>query len=166
MEHMLVSPVRPHEIILGKVLPYIALAFLDAAMILCVGLIVFHVPFKGSALLLTALTTLYIITALSLGLMISTRVRTQQVAMMVALTATLLPTIMLSGLVFPIASMPKALQYLTYLIPARYFLLIVRGIMLKGSTLGQLVEPTLSLTSIALVLLVISIRKFSMTLEK
>ncbi|UCF79111.1 MAG: ABC transporter permease [Candidatus Eiseniibacteriota bacterium] len=166
MEQMLVSPVLPHEIILGKVLPYIALAFADAAVILFVGLLVFRVPFVGSAVLLVLLTTLYIITALSLGLMISTRVRTQQVAMMLALTVTLLPTILLSGLVFPIASMPAALQYVTYLVPARYYLLIVRGILLKGSLLGQLAAPALSLVAMSLVLLVVSVRRFSMNLER
>jgi ABC-2 type transport system permease protein len=166
MEQILVSPVLPHEIVLGKVLPYIVLAFADAAVILLIGLVVFKVPFVGSAVLLVALTTLYIITALSLGLLISTRVRTQQVAMMLALSATLLPTILLSGLVFPIASMPELLQYVTYLVPARYYLLIVRGILLKGSVLGQLAGPTLSLAAMSLVLLVVTVRRFSMNLEK
>jgi ABC-2 type transport system permease protein len=124
------------------------------------------VPFNGSFLLLVALTTLYIIAALSLGLTISTRVRTQQVAMMLAQVATILPTIMLSGLVFPIASMPKLLQYVTYAIPARYYLLIVRGIFLKGSQLAHLLEPTLFLVLMALVLLITSVRRFSMNLER
>ena len=120
MEQILVSPIHPQEIIIGKVLPYIALAVLEALVVLIIGLVVFHVPFRGSALLLAGLTTLYVVTGLSLGLMISTRARTQQVAMMMVSIATLLPTIMLSGLIFPIASMPKVLQYLTYIIPARY----------------------------------------------
>ncbi len=166
MEQILVSPVRPYQIIIGKVLPYMVLAFLDAALILLIGLIVFHVPFRGSAILLLLLMTMYLFTALSLGLMISTWARTQQVAMMAAQIVTLLPTMMLSGLIFPIASMPKALQAVTYLVPARYFLLIVRGIMLKGSEFHQLLRPTLFLTFTALVLLTISVRKFSMTLEK
>ena len=166
MEQILVSPVRPHEIILGKVLPYIALAFADASVVVFMGLVVFRVPFEGSFLLLVALTALYIITALSLGLTISTRVRTQQVAMMIAQVATILPTIMLSGLVFPIASMPKLLQYVTYIIPARYYLLIVRGIFLKGSQLVHLLEPTLFLVVMALVLLITSVRRFSMNLER
>ena len=166
MEQILVSPVRPSEIILGKVLPYVALAFADASVVVFIGLVVFRVPFNGSFLLLVALTTLYIIAALSLGLTISTRVRTQQVAMMLAQVATILPTIMLSGLVFPIASMPKLLQYVTYAIPARYYLLIVRGIFLKGSQLAHLLEPTLFLVLMALVLLITSVRRFSMNLER
>ena len=166
MEQILVSPVLPHEIILGKVLPYVALAFADASLVVFVGLVLFRVPFSGSFLLLTALTTLYIITALSLGLTISTRVRTQQVAMMFAQVATILPTIMLSGLIFPIASMPTVLRYITYIIPARYYLLIVRGIFLKGSSLAHLLEPTLFLGIMALVLLITSVRRFSMNLER
>ncbi len=166
MEQILVSPVRPLEIILGKVIPYIVLAFLDAAVILLVGLVVFQVPFKGSLFLLTGLTVLYILTALSLGLLISTQAHTQQVAMMMALLITLLPTVMLSGLVFPLASMPKLLQYLTYLIPARYFLLIVRGIMLKGSAFSQLLQPTLFLMLMTLILLGFSVKRFNMNLEK
>jgi len=166
MEQILVSPVLPSEIIIGKVLPYVALAFADAAVIVFIGLVVFRVPFVGSFLLLILLTTLYIITALSLGLTISTRVRTQQVAMMMAQVATILPTIMLSGLVFPIASMPKILQYVTYVIPARYYLLIVRGIFLKGSHLAELLEPTLLLLVMSTVLLVTSVRRFSTNLER
>ncbi len=102
MEQILVSPVRPYEIILGKVIPYIFLAFLDGALILTLGIILFKTPFIGSVLLLALLTTLYIITALSLGLMISTIARSQQTAMMMAISATLLPTVILSGFIFPI----------------------------------------------------------------
>ncbi len=165
MEQLLVSPVRAWEIVVGKVLPYVGLAFLDATLIIGVGLLVFQVPFRGSAFLFLGLTTLYVVTALSLGLLISTRARTQQVAMMMALTITLLPTMMLSGLVFPIASMPWALQQLTYLIPARYFLLIVRGILLKGSGFEQLMVPVLALGAMALVFLVVAIRRFGTRLE-
>jgi len=165
MEQILVSPVKPHEIIIGKVLPYIILAFLIGIIILLIGIVLFQVPFEGSALLLLILSTLYIITALSLGLMISTVAPTQQVAMMLALVATLLPTFLLSGFIFPISSMPPLLQYLTYLIPAKYYLFIIRGIILKGSTFMQLFFPTLFLGIMSAVLLVASIRKFSTNLE-
>ncbi|MFZ0389104.1 MAG: ABC transporter permease [Calditrichia bacterium] len=166
LEQMLVSPVRAHQIILGKVLPYILLAFLLGITILLAGMLIFQVPFRGSALLLLLLSILYITTALSLGLMISTLARTQQVAMMMALMITLLPTIMLSGFIFPIASMPALLQYISWLVPARFYLLIVRGIMLKGSGLLQLLTPTLALAVMSLVLLMVSIRKFNINLEK
>jgi ABC-2 type transport system permease protein len=166
MEQILVSPVKSHQIILGKVLPYIFLAILIAFVILLTGIFLFKVPFRGNALLLFILSTLYIITALSIGLMISTVAKTQQVAMMVAMIITLLPTIMLSGFIFPIASMPKLLQYLSYIIPARYYLHIVRGIILKGSTFLDLSQPTLFLGVISAILLIVSIRKFSSNLEK
>jgi ABC-2 type transport system permease protein len=166
MEQILVSPIRPQQIVVGKVIPYVTLAFLDALLILLVGLVVFHVPFMGSVALFLLLTILYVFTALSLGLMISTFARSQQVAMMVAQVATILPTMMLSGLIFPIASMPKALQAVTYLVPARYYLLIVRGVMLKGSRASQLVEPTAFLAVVAVVLLTLSVRRFSMNLER
>ena len=166
MEQILVSPIRPREIIAGKVLPYIFLAFIDGAFILLVGIFLFGVPFRGSVLLMTALSTLYVLTALSLGLMISTRARTQQVAIMFALVATMLPTFLLSGLIFPIESMPRTLQYFSYIVPAKYFLLIIRGIMLKGSDLSHLWEPMLSLAVMTAVLLAVSIKRFSTTLER
>jgi len=166
MEQILVSPIQSQEIILGKVLPYIALAIIEATCILLLGLIIFKVPFRGSVILLLILTTLYIITALSLGLMISTRAKTQQVAMMMAIILTLLPTLMLSGLIFPIASMPSLLQWITYFIPARYYLLIIRGIMLKGSGLFQLIKPILFLGLLTFFLLTAAIRRMNTTLEK
>jgi ABC-2 type transport system permease protein len=166
MEQILVSPIRPRQIIIGKVFPYILLAFLMGLVILLIGVFLFHVPFKGNALLLLLLSLLYILTALSLGLLISTVARTQQVAMMIALVATLLPTFLLSGFIFPIASMPKVIQYITYLVPAKYYLFIIRGIILKGSTFFQLLTPSLLLALMSSVLLVIATRKFSINLEK
>lgn len=166
MEQILVSPVRPLQIIIGKVIPYIFLAFGIGLVILLTGVFLFKVPFEGSIFLLLLLSTLYIITALSLGLMISAISHTQQVAMMMALIVTLLPTLMLSGFIFPIASMPRLLQYFTYLVPARYYLHIVRGIILKGSTLNNLILPTMFLFLMSGFLLIIALRKFSLTLEK
>lgn len=165
LEQILVSPVRPHEIILGKVIPYVLIALLDAGLILLIGIILFDVPFIGSLGVFVLLTTLYILTALSLGLMISTIAPTQQVAIMVALVATLLPTIMLSGFIFPIQSMPKVLQLISNIIPAKYYLLIVRGILLKGNLLSQLTQPTLALVVISSILLLVSVRKFKLNLE-
>jgi len=165
MEQILVSPVKPIEIIVGKVLPYIFLAFLDGLMILLIGIFLFDVPFSGSYLLLMFLATLYIIVALSLGLMISATVKTQQVAMMIAISATLLPTVMLSGFIFPIESMPDVLQYVTYLVPAKYFIVIIRGIMLKSNTLFELTTQAAFLFVLAAVLLRRALHKFNLTLE-
>ncbi|NOX36879.1 MAG: ABC transporter permease [Calditrichaeota bacterium] len=165
LEQLLVSPVTPVEIILGKVIPYVLLAFLDGVGILLIGVFVFQVPFTGSAVLLAFLTLLYIITALSLGLMISTVTSTQQVAMMAAQSATLLPTLFLSGFIFPLRSLPWILQLISYIVPARYYLVIVRGIMLKGNTLPQLITPALFLMGLSTVLLIIAGKRFKTTLE-
>ena len=166
LEQILVSPVRPAEIIIGKVVPYIFLAFADGMLILGLGMGLFNVPFAGSVLLLVLLSTLYVVTGLSLGLMISTIVQTQQVAMMIALVATLLPTIMISGFIFPIKSMPWLIQLISYLVPARYFIVIVRGIMLKGNTIMELYPQALPLLLMTAVLLANAIRKFNLNLEK
>lgn len=165
MEQILVSPVRPREIIIGKVLPYVLLAFLDGLVVLLLGILLFDIPFRGDIGLMIALSTVYLLTALSLGLMISTRARTQQVAIMLALTATLLPTLMLSGLMFPIDSMPRALRLVTRLVPARYYLLIIRGIMLKGSGFVHLWREAAPLVAMTVVLLAVSVRRFNARLE-
>jgi len=165
LEQILVSPVKPMEIIIGKVLPYIAMAFLDGMLILLIGILLFEVPFIGSTILLMLLATLYIIVALSLGLMISASVKTQQVAMMLAISITLLPTVMLSGFMFPIESMPKILQYVTYAVPAKYFIIIIRGIMLKGNTIFELTTQGAFLFIMAAVLIRRALQKFSLNLE-
>jgi ABC-2 type transport system permease protein len=166
MEQILVSPIKPVEIVVGKVLPYIFLAFLDGLLILFLGIFIFEIPFIGSASLLMLLSLVYIITALSLGLMISTVFQTQQVAMMVAIAVTLLPTIMLSGFIFPLNSMPEILQYISYIVPAKYYLIIIRGIMLKGNTLFQLTGQIFFLLLMSLILLGNAVRKFNINLEK
>jgi ABC-2 type transport system permease protein len=165
MEQILVSPVRPFEIIVGKVVPYIFLAFMDGIIILLVSRFWFNVPVIGSVALILGASLLFVLVALAIGLFISTRARTQQVAMMAALTSSLLPTIMLSGFIFPIASMPKLLQLVTYIVPARYFLPIIRGVMLKGNTVAEIGVFLLVLAGMGVFFLIVSARKFKMTLE-
>ena len=165
MEQILVSPVRSPEIIFGKVLPYVVLAFLDAALIIAFSKIVFHVPIRGSIFLLALLSVFYLYASLSLGVFVSTKAKTQQVAMMLALIGTLLPSILLSGFIFPIASMPWILRMLSYMIPAKYFLIIIRGIMLKGIGIEFLWLPTLILFGFGTILLVISSARFKTKLE-
>jgi len=165
MEQMLVSPVRAAEIVVGKVVPYIFLAFIDAIIILLVAHFWFKVPIIGSLSLILGSSLLFVFVALAIGLFISTRAQTQQVAMMAALTSSLLPTIMLSGFIFPIASMPKVLQIITYIVPARYFLPIIRGVMLKGNTTAQIMAPLLVLAGMGIFFLVVSAKRFRMTLE-
>jgi len=164
MEQILVSPIRPFEVIAGKTLPYLALAFSIAMMIVAVGHFWFKVPFVGSLSALMLYCLLYLFTALALGILISTLVSTQQVAMMLSLMLTLLPTIMLSGFIFPIASIPRALQIVSLVLPATHFLVIIRGVMLKGSTPADLWMHGAALVGIGFVLMVLAVRRFSLKL--
>lgn len=165
MEQILVSPVSASEILIGKVLPYIVLGIIDAMIILAVGMQLFGVPFRGDFSVFLVFTMLYVLTALCLGLMVSTLVKTQQAAMMLALGITLLPTLLLSGFMFPIANMPIPLQRITRIIPARYYLQIIRGIMLKGNSIGELYRSGLSLTLMSIIMLVIAARRFKLRLS-
>ncbi|MDT8323605.1 MAG: ABC transporter permease [Bacteroidota bacterium] len=165
MEQILVSPVHAREIVLGKVLPYIALGLMNASLILVSARVLFDVPVRGSLLLLGLMSLVYVFVALSFGLMISTVARTQLIAMFGTLMATILPTIMLSGFIFPIASMPAVLQYVANVLPATYFLIIIRAIMLKGVGLAELWSHALILTGIGTFLLLAATRRFRMRLE-
>lgn len=164
MEVLLVSPLRPLEIIVGKVLPYLALGFFNAITVLVLAYLVFGVPVRGNLLLLLGECLLYVLTALSLGVMISTRTDSQRVAMTAALAGLLMPTLMLSGFIFPIESMPAVLRAVSHIIPARWFLEIVRGIMLKGAGLGVLWQETAVLAAMTLVLLAASVKNFKIRL--
>ncbi len=165
MEQILVSPVRPIEIILGKVVPYIALAFIDGIIVLLVAHFWFEVPVRGSVPVILLSCLLFVFVALALGLLISTRARTQQVAMMAALMASMLPTVMLSGFIFPINALPKPLQWISNIVPAKYFLQIIRGMMLKGNTAAELWLPLTVLGGMGLFFTLVSAKKFRMTLE-
>ena len=162
MEQLLTSPVSPRQIIIGKVLPYIALALFDGILVLTFALTIFGVPFVGSMLLLLFFGLIYIIAALSLGILISTLVSTQQLAMMAAQLITILPSVMLSGYIFEIKNMPKVLQYVTYIIPARYFISIIRGVMLKGSDITVLWVQAAFLVALTVLLLFIATRRFKL----
>ncbi len=164
-EQILVSPVKGYQIILGKVIPYIVLGFADAVLILFFGYFWFHVPFKGSLLLLLATLILYLLSGLSLGLFVSTITESQREAMLIVLLGTILPTIMLSGFIFPIASMPTIFQYFSKIIPATHFLTIIRGILLKGVGLADLEVPISYLVGLSVFLIVLSIGSFKTTLE-
>jgi len=165
LEQILVSPVRPIEILVGKVAPYMLIGLIDAALILLSSYVLFDVPVKGSIVLLGLLSLSYIFVALSMGLLISTVAPTQQIAMFMTLMATILPTIMLSGFLFPIPSMPLLLQWLTNVIPATYYLVIIRGIMLKGVGLAELATQALVLSTIGIVLIIAATRRFRLRLE-
>jgi ABC-2 type transport system permease protein len=154
MEMLLVSPIRPSAIVAGKVMPYIALGFVSVLLVLVAARLVFGVPLRGSVALLLVESILYIVTALALGILISTKVPNQRTAMIAALAGLMMPTLLLSGFIFPIDSLPKVLQWLSYVVPARWFLTIVRGIMLKGAGLATLWQETLILVGMTVFLLV------------
>jgi ABC-2 type transport system permease protein len=165
MEVLLVSPLNPLQIILGKVLPYLVLSVINVFSVLAVALVVFQVPFRGSLVLFSLLSLLFIMTALALGVRISSAVKDQQTAMMLSLAGLLLPTILLSGFIFPISNMPAILQYLSHVVPAKWYLIIIRGIMLKGAGLEVLWMESLILFGMMAVLLVASIKSFKIRLE-
>jgi ABC-2 type transport system permease protein len=137
IEQLIVSPIRPYQLMLGKAIPFVIIGYADIFIVVLAGLLWFRVPIAGSFSLLLVLSGLFIMTTLGLGLLISTVSQTQQQAMMLGFFVNP-PFMLLSGFIFPIASMPEPMQYLTYLIPLRYFLVIIRGIFLKGIGLGIL----------------------------
>jgi ABC-2 type transport system permease protein len=132
IEQLIVTPIRPWELIVGKLSPYVLLAFFDMLEILVVGALWFHVPIRGSLGLLLALSSLFLVGSLGIGLLMSTIARTQQEAMMLTYF-TMLPTVFLSGFFFPLAAMPPVLRALSYVVPLRYYLIIIRSVLLKGA---------------------------------
>ena len=132
MEQLASTPVSRVEVVLGKLLPYLAIGLVDVAVTVAAGMLIFGTPLNGSVLLLGALTLLFLVGALGLGIFISAAVKSQVLATQIAMVSTYLPAVLLSGFLFDIASMPVVLRGVTYLIPARYFVTVTRGIFLKG----------------------------------
>jgi len=132
MESLMVSPLRPLELMIGKITPYIFIVFIDLILIVLASRWFFGVPFRGSVLLFLALSFIFLGSALGMGLYISAVSKTSQVAWLIGFLVTILPSILLSGFIFPIESMPLPIQLVTYLLPVRYYLVILRGIILKG----------------------------------
>ena len=159
LEQLNVTPLRRWELIVGKLLPYGVIAMVDVLLVTAVAVFWFEVPFRGSFLLLLATSLLYVICTLALGLLISTVSDTQQQAMMTATFFFLTPMIYLSGFIFPIENMPQVIQYATYLIPLRYFLVIVRGIFLKGIGLELLWPQAAALAAWGIVVLSLAVAR-------
>ena len=164
MELLLVSPLRPTQIIIGKVFPYVFLSFVDACIVLGLGNAVFGMPIRGSIALLLMECFLFITMALSLGILISSITSSQQVAMLISLVILMLPTIILSGFIFPVENMPKILQVLCYAMPPKYFITIIKSIMLQGNGFEYVWRETLILTGFTSVFLTLSIRNFNVRL--
>jgi len=165
MEILLVSPLKPLQIIAGKVIPYVALSFINAVMIILMGYFVFDLPVQGSTVLLLAESLLFIILALSIGIFISTATSKQQVAMFISMFALMLPTILLSGFIFPIENMPEVLQWFSYIIPPKYFIIIIKNIMLKGVGFSYVWKETLILIGMTMFFILLSVKKFKTRLE-
>ncbi|MCU0606016.1 MAG: ABC transporter permease [Candidatus Edwardsbacteria bacterium] len=153
MEQLAVSPVTPLELVVGKTAPYVLIALLSTTMILLLGAWLFEVRVAGSLLLLYGVTLVFILAALGMGIMISTLADTQQVAFMIAVIATMLPSYILSGFVFPIRNMPLPVQLITYLVPGRYYLVCIRAIILKGAGLEAFWPQVLALCAFAAAML-------------
>lgn len=159
-ETLISSPPRPADIMLGKLAPYIVIAFVDVVLSILTGVLVFHVVPVGSVALLLFVSFLYLVASLSLGLLFSTIAKTQQLAILLAVLTTLLPTILLSGFVFPIRSMPLFLQFISNFVPATHFLIVIRGIYLKDAGLHVLWARVLILALFSVVLLLMAGRRF------
>ena len=165
MEVLLVSPLKPIQIVLGKVVPYFVLSFINTIVIIAMGVFIFGVPVQGSFILLMAESMLFILMALSLGILISTVAKTQQIAMMMSMFALMLPTMLLSGFIFPIKNMPEILQYVSILMPPRWFIVIIKNIMLKGTGLAFVWQETLIILGMTSFFIMMSVRKFKIRLE-
>ena len=165
MEILLVSPIKPFQVIIGKVFPYIFLSVINAIVIVLLSIFIFKMPVEGSLFLLAFESILFIINALSLGILISTISKTQQTAMMISLMGLMLPVILLSGFIFPITSMPLPLQIISNIIPAKWFIIILKGIMLKGVGITLLWKETLVLIGMTLFFIGLSIKKYKIRLE-
>ncbi len=165
LEVLLVSPLRPWQIILGKVLPYLLLAFVNVVTALVAAWVVFQVPFRGSLVLLLAASMLYSMVSLALGVLVAAITTSQRAAMIGAMAGTMLPNELLSGMIFPIASLPEWLQWVTIIIPARWFIVISRGIMLKGIGIAYLWPEMLALVAMLVVFLTLAVRNFSSRLD-
>ncbi len=165
MEVILVSPIVPIRVVIAKMVPYFLLSAVNIGSILLLSVFVLDVPIQGSLVLLVSECLLFTVTVLSLGLLISSVADSQQVAMLVSLMGLFLPTVMLSGFMFPVENMPVALQVLSNLVPAKWFYYIVRNVMIKGLTFDYIWKETLILAGMTLFFMVVSIKKFKTRLE-
>jgi ABC-2 type transport system permease protein len=164
MEQLIVTPIRPHQLILGKLLPFVLIGLVDATFVLAVAWGWFGVPIRGSVPLLYVLSVVFMLNTLGIGLFISTISRTQQQAMLTAMFF-ILPQILLSGFVFPIENMPKFFQAVSLAIPIRHFFSIIRGLMLKGAGLAELWPQAAALAGLGLLILTLSVARFRKKLD-
>jgi ABC-2 type transport system permease protein len=164
IEQLIVTPIRPWELIVGKMLPYVILAFLNTLEVLAIGSWWFHVPIRGDLALILLLSGLFLFSGLGIGLLASTVANTQQEAMLIV-WMTLLPSIFLSGFFFPIEAMPRLLQWISAVMPLRYYLVIIRSLMLKGVGAAALTDEIIALTIFGLAIMAIAALRFRKRLD-
>jgi ABC-2 type transport system permease protein len=159
LEQLISTPIKSNELIVGKLIPYFSLAYVDLIMVYLMGEYIFGVPFRGSLALMFLVSSLFLIGAMSLGFLISVIARNQFFATQLALLGTFLPAFLLSGFVFPIGNMPQFLQAITYIVPARHLIIILRAIYLKGAGLEIIAGPALMLALFGFLVTVVATRK-------
>ena len=164
LEQLMVTPVSPLAVVLGKILPYLGLAYVVLVVVLGVMVVIFRVPIHGSVMLLLGLSSVYLLALLSFGLLISSHSTSQMEAMQRAM-GVMLPSVLLSGYIFPLAALPAPLRVIAHLLPATYFIQIARAIIIRGATFGDLWRPVLSLMAISIVLIALSARSFQKTIS-
>ena len=165
IEQILVSPIRPVEMVLGKIVPYVAIALLDLGLVVTAGYVLFAVPIRGSLLDLALFSVLYLVGSLGVGVLVSTIADNMQTAMLTAIFLSLLPAVLLSGFVFPIENMPVAIRAITYFFPGRYFVTAIRGIYLKRVGLGVLWPEAVFLSLFAIGVVGLAVSRFRDTLD-
>lgn len=165
LEQLIVTPIKPIQLIMGKLIPFAILGFVSVIIIINAMAVIFNITVRGNILLLFTSTFIYILSTLGLGLFVSTISKTQQQAMMLAIFVVMMPMVYLSGFAFPIENMPELIQYTTYIIPLRYFMTIIRGIILKGVGIAELWPNLLALFFIGTSILVLSALRFKKRLE-
>jgi len=157
---MIAIPIRPYQLTIGKLAPFAFLGMIEVVIVILVATLWFDIPVRGSILLLFVLCLVYLMTTLGLGLFVSTISRTQQQAMLTAIFFVMMPMMIISGFVFPIENMPVPIQMVTYLLPPRYFFVIIRGIFLKGVGIAELWDESLALIIFGVGILFLSIMRF------
>jgi ABC-2 type transport system permease protein len=165
MEQLHATPVRPIEIVVGKQLPYFAIGLLQLALITAAGIALFDVPLRGGLVQLLGVSSLFLVGALGQGLLVSIATRKQQLAMQIALLTSMLPSMLLSGFMSPIASMPELVQLISRIVPARYFLVVLRDLFLKGSALAALWPELAALAVFAAVMLAACVARFKTRID-
>jgi ABC-2 type transport system permease protein len=165
LEQLIVTPIKPYQMIIGKLVPFTILGFVSVIIVLTAMQLIFNIPVRGSYLFLLFCTFLYVLSTLGLGLFVSTITKTQQQAMMIAIFAVMMPMVFFSGFAFPIENMPVIIQYITYIIPMRYIMEIIRGVILKGIGLGDLWPQVLMLFVMGVSILFLSSLRFRKKLD-